>query len=118
MCKNQFIDINKINFKIKIKKIYKDESKCCLNNVKVTCLEKHPNKPLCLFHNSIFDIWSIHGGYKILADKSLSDNEKYQLFLKDFNEMDFLTHDIKFSDETIGFIENHFKEKFKFKNWK
>ncbi len=30
----------------------------------------------------------------------------------------FLTHDIKFSDETIGLIENHFEEKFKFKNWK
>lgn len=113
MCKNDHIDINNVNFHITSKTIKKDESKCFLNNKKVTCLEKHPNKPLCLFHDSIFDIWNIYGGYKILKDTTLSDSEKYQIFLRDFNEMDFLTHDTKFTDETIGMIESYFESKFK-----
>lgn len=116
MCKNKLIDIDKIDFHIVSKKTKKDESKCSLNNKKVICLEKHPNKPLCLFHDSIFDIWNIHGGYKILKDTTLSDSEKYQIFLKDFNDMDFLTHDTKFTEETISMIENYFESKFNKQN--
>lgn len=94
------------------KKPKKEGGECFLKDIKVKCLEKHPNKPLCLFHDSIFDIWNICGGYKILEDTSITDKEKYEIFLKDLNSIDFLNYDSKFTDEVIGMVESFFESKF------
>lgn len=112
MCKNKFIDIKRIKFNNTPKLIKKEDSKCFLKDVKVQCLEKHPNKSLCLFHNSIFAIWNVCGGYKILEDTSITDKEKFEIFLKDLKNMDFLDHNSKFTEEVIDMIESYFEMKF------
>lgn len=87
--------------------------KCELENHIVKCLSKHPNKNLCLFHDSIFDIWIICGGNKIYNDSSLSQSEKKEKFLEDFEKLDFLNENTSFTDEVINNIENSFSEMFK-----
>ena len=87
--------------------------KCELENHIVKCLNKHPNKNLCLFHDSIFDIWIICGGSKIYSDSTLSQSEKREKFLADFEKLDFLNEDTLFTDEVINDIEISFSEMFK-----
>lgn len=86
---------------------------CELENHIVKCFHKHPNKNLCLYHDSIFDIWIICGGSKIYNDSSLSQSEKREKFLDDFSKLDFLDENTLFSDEVIAKIESSFDELFK-----
>lgn len=87
--------------------------KCELDNHIVRCLDKHPNKNLCLFHESIFDIWIICGGSKIYNDSNLTINQKREHFLADLSKLDFLNESSLFCDEVICLIESSFEDIFK-----
>jgi hypothetical protein len=73
----------------------------------IECTEKQPNKILCEFHQSLFEIWATSGGYKIYSNDKLSLEEKRKHFIEDLNKINFEKHS-EFTTENFFYFENEF----------